>query len=394
MKTALILCESAADLALDALQGRTPLQVARCEHATHLAALGQSGVLEPLREGFEARNEVRIAALLGAAPEAAAGLRRAPLEALGLDADTGGYDAVYRGDLLTVDGGRLASRAPGRRSAKELPPLVAALQEAWDPDKVKFVLAGPWTVLVMAKTGAAGHRPPAGCAPLPMLESGCRLRDFLPAGKRSRLLRDIIARARDTLAGHEVNQVRVDLGENPANFLWLWGGGAPLESGAYGGGRRACLFCRTPLAKGLGRLFGMTVRELRDPWQEGRAAFRVRETVTALRQHDFTLVYVDSPAAFGGYGTPEEKVRALEHFDQRLLGPFFEMLEAQRPYRLLLASEGLVSTETRHPVAAGVPVVLAGHDIAADPVTRWDEGQAAEGLLGTVSAEQLCRLLA
>ena len=47
----------------------------------------------------------------------------------------------------------------------------------------------------------------------------------LPRGKGGKELCQLMERAAEILANHDVNRVRKDLGENPATNIWLWGQG-------------------------------------------------------------------------------------------------------------------------------------------------------------------------
>ena len=46
-------------------------------------------------------------------------------------------------------------------------------------------------------------------------------------------LRLLIEQVSKALEGHAVNRVRVDLGENPANMVWLWGQAAAMQGRSF-----------------------------------------------------------------------------------------------------------------------------------------------------------------
>jgi len=385
MKCAIVLYEGAADFALENLQGRTPLEAARCPNAAHLAALGQTGLLAPVGSGFEARTEVRIAAFLGLPPKTATALERAPLEAAGLGVDTAGYDLVCRANFLTADGPNLVATRPGPARPEEIDALLQALQANWPEAAVKFVPLGDWSVLVLVKTLQTVQHRPAQAEPPFLLEIGCRLDEFMPADEAGAPLNEIMARSREILGRHEVNAVRVDLGEDPANMLWLWGAGRPQSRLTEPVRLRGCIISQSPLARGLAQLCGMPALGLHEPWRDGPVAFKVADAVAAAREHDLLFVYAPAPRDLAGYGSAGEKVRALEALDHRVLGPFIEVLEAERPFRIALASDGAIATETGQPAAGDCPVAIAGEAVEPDTTTRWDEKAVLDGTLGTVS---------
>ena len=66
--------------------------------------------------------------------------------------------------------------------------------------------------------------------------------------------------ARLLLQDHEINQVRVDLGENPANMVWLWGQGtqAKMEGFKKRYGLSGSVVSAMEFTKGIARAVGLT----------------------------------------------------------------------------------------------------------------------------------------
>jgi len=383
MKYILVIYEGAADLPVDELEGRTPLEVARCPQAHRLAASGRCGLLEPVQDGLDGRNEVLLAVLCGQALEQAQELYRGPLEALVTSEDPSGYGFVYRGNFITVDDGLLTDCRVSGLSMEETHSLCAALQEGWDARDIKFVPTRNARFVALINR----ERLPVGYPPC--LMEGERIDAFLAHGKEGELVRSVADRAFEVLSQHPVNEVRLDLGENPANAVWLWGGGPVRRRQSLGPSRlgAGALMSQSLLAEGYSRLADMRFVGVSDPWRDGLegAAFKVAPLVEVLQETDYLLVYVESPQELGRYGGPVEKVRALERMDYHLLEPLMSVLDAYRPYRLLLASDGLVSSQDRHPTSGNVPVVIAGDGVTADELNRWDEASCARGTLGILT---------
>jgi 2,3-bisphosphoglycerate-independent phosphoglycerate mutase len=194
-----------------------------------------------------------------------------------------------------------------------------------------------------------------------------------------------------------VNEVRLDLNENPANGLWLWGGGTGTAAESLQLVQRSpgALLSQSRMAHGVALAAGMSAIHLELPWKEAlrEAAFKVAPLVEALHKTDHLTVYIAAPEELGWYGSAEDKVRALERMDHYLLGPLLSVLDAYRPYRVLLTCDGVVSTESRHPTTGNVPTVLAGAGMAPDEAHRWDEQACALGALGALKPEQAVEAL-
>jgi 2,3-bisphosphoglycerate-independent phosphoglycerate mutase len=145
----------------------------------------------------------------------------------------------------------------------------------------------------------------------------------------------------------------------PATAVWLWGQGtAPaLPSFSATWGRRAALNSAVDLVRGLGALTGIEIVEAEgvtagyDTSYEAACAACLDSLAGAA---ELFLVHVEATDEAGHAGHLEEKVRALEHWDRRLLAPLVDGLDALGPWRLLLlpdhATPVALRTHTREPV--------------------------------------------
>ena len=75
------------------------------------------------------------------------------------------------------------------------------------------------------------------------------------------MLLKLMERAKTILKKHSVNNVRVDLGENPANNIWLWGQGTrpKLPSFKEKFGVEGSIISAVDLVNGIGKLAGLEV---------------------------------------------------------------------------------------------------------------------------------------
>jgi 2,3-bisphosphoglycerate-independent phosphoglycerate mutase len=395
LKHVVVIYEGMADLPSPDLEGRTPMQAARAPVATRLAEAGWAGCSAAARTADDVRAEVTLARLLGVAPTQAAAVQCGPLEALaaGVEAPAGSW--AFRLDLVTLDGDVLRSAAVPRLSLEETQALVEALQAEWTEDQVRLRVLAPGQALAVCQVDAAQLI--SGVMPFGLL--GEELRVAWGKQRRTAFVRDFMERARPVLAAHPVNEVRVDLGENPANGCWLWGGG-PVLAPAAAPHEAGLLVTRSRRATGLARWLGWSVVPLDDVWsvsdagragagrarQAGRAVppFRLGELVEALRQHDRVVMYVGSRWSGGRYGSATDKVWAMETLDHGLLGPFVDVLEAYRPYRLVLTVDNAVASASGQAQRLPLPVVLRDSEQAGDAVAHWDEVACGRGSLGVI----------
>ncbi len=383
MKSLLLIYENAAAGPRDDLDGRTPLQVARCPHATRLAGEGVGGILGKPPSGEGLRAEALLASLLGVPRADAWRLARGALEAEAVGADWATFNYAYRADLVTVDQGRIRDAHLARLSRLETEQLVAGLQAELDTLNVRVmpVKAGHAVVLMQHED----QRLATGFAP--WLVAGDDEAP-LPEGKQARQAREVMERAARVLSRQTINDVRVDLGENPATHLWLWGGGPRADILEKFGGRplRGLMLTQSAMARGLALRLGMAVQALSDTWTSGDATPAVTpEQLGALFQdYDMVVVYVEaSPVLIEGTGA--ERVHLLERLDLLVTGPLFEAMKKIKHRRMVVAALPAADDGT-YSRGEGQPVMVWGSHVNPDEAKRWDEVESEQGELEQVEA--------
>ena len=381
MKSLLLVYENAAAGPMKALDGRTPLQVARCPAATRMASEGLCGVLRRPPFGEGPRAEALLAALLGVPRTDAWRLARGPLEASAVAADWPAGNFAYRADLVTLDQGVMRDAYLARITRSETERLVNAIQPEVESLGVRIITVGAGHAAVLLRQDDT--RLDIGLAPwlVQGIDEAPRLE-----GRHGKLLREVLERAGAVLARQAINDVRVDLGENPASDIWLWGGGPPVELLEKFGGRplQGVMLTQSAMARGLAVSLGLAVEELPHPWQvaESKAVVEAGHLARLFQQFDLVVVYVEAPPELMD-GAAAERVRLLERMDLQLTGPLLDAVKRVKHRRFVLTSVPAAAgtTSRRWPP---LPVSVWGAHVTADRVVRWDEVACAEGDLNKV----------
>jgi len=174
-------------------------------------------------------------------------------------------------------------------------------------------------------------------------------------------LGESLNRATDILASHPINLARLDRGDKPANAIWLWGEGrAPsmptlMERYTVSG----ALISAVDLLKGIGVYAGMEIINVPgatgylDTNYEGKAG----AALEALKDKDLVFVHVEAPDEASHQGLLAEKIKAIEDFDSRIVGPIVSGLK-NTDFRLLVAMDHYTPLSTRTHADLPVPVVL------------------------------------
>lgn len=378
MKHVLVIYEGAADVASDELEGSSPLQLSRSVHASDLVTRGVSGTFLWSPDDHLRRTEGALATLLGVSPGEARLLRRGPVEAAGLGgASTWTY--AYRGNFVTTDARDIRENRVSGLSLDETQWLIDLVAVSTAGLPVCFSLLAEGRVAVMFE-GMAGSVEPGD---FPAVGTAASYSDKQMVNDRRR----VMMKSAETLAAASINDVRVDLGENPASMLWLWAGGPPVSISLPFGGvaMKTAMVTNSPLGRGMARLCGMDLLELGDVWAETNTPELVSSDVLqkCIAQHTLTVVYVEAPREGGSYGTDVEKVKALDRADIHVLGRVHEVVQRLPETRMMVTAlppDGIYMNET--------PVLLSGHRVDRDSVVRFDERSCGEGSLGRLPARQ------
>ena len=286
--------------------------------------------------------------------------------AAGLKVATAPGDVVWCCDLVTQHEGRLLDPTAGAIRTTEAAALIEALNAACSSPAQRWVLGEGSRHLLVTRREELGDlpaRPPRLEPPDAMV--GRPWRRHLPRQALGAWLRRVMDNASPVLERHEINKVRVDLGENPANLPWLWG---PASSQPVTGFQpsprwRGVMAGQTLLLRGFASLLGL--RWLEAPPAHGEAdlqalSLQLRESLTSS-----DLVYV---ALQISQTDPVERQCVMDRVDQQLVQPLLDAVH-HLGHRALLAVEDAPT--------GSIPVVLVGRGVAAGPVTRLTAQDAA-----------------
>ena len=394
-KTVLFLGDGMADEALEALGGKTPLEVADVPNMDWIAAHGRNGEMLTLPDGFPTSSDVANMSVLGGdlAKELCG---RGPLEAASQGIEMGPDDVVFRMNLTTVaPDGTLADFSGGHVGAAEQQEAIALLNaqiaDGWKGapgEYIRFYAGVSYRNLVLlhgpAFDGAAvAYDKPDDNSGNPVAEHLPRAKT--PAGEyTAQVLRDIIAKAAEVLKGR------------PANGVWPWSGGkaGAIHSIVARYGIKGAIVAAVDVINGLGRTMGLDVIKVPgatgyiDTNYEGKADAAIQ----AIRDgYDFVYVHIEATDEVSHAQDLKLKLKTLEDFDKRLIGRVRAALGDEVAYCVLPDHPVPVrlGKHTRTPV----PVAVYQPGVAPDDVKVYNEKTCPTGALGHLAGGDLMDLL-
>ncbi len=378
MKYILLIPTGLSDEAIPSLDGKTPLEMAQTPNMDYLAKTGRVGNAQHTPKKFYPGTDVSSLSVLGYDPEQYY-TGRGALEAAHLGVKLGPGEVAFRVNFVTVDGDKLVDYNAGQITTKESRALIAYLNKTLANDAVRFVpgLTYRHLAIFKVKHGLTGLA--ASCEP-PHLAMGKTFEDHFPKGAGEELLAHVMRDARKLLRDHEVNQVRVDLKENPANMIWLWGQGATPDVPKFSErfAVRGAMIAAVNLVRGLGHITGLNVLDVEGATGYVNTNFQNKglKAISALEKYDFVCVHVEAMDEASHEGNVKLKMHCIEQFDRHVVGPVREYIQSHKDARVLIAPDHGTSSLKKVHLRDTSPVILSGAGIAPDEIVCFNEEAA------------------
>ncbi len=361
MKYAVVLCDGMADTPVPSLGDKTPMEVADKPCMDMLSKNSEIGLLKTVAEGLKPGSDVANLSVMGYEPSKYY-TGRSPLEAASIGIDLKDTDVTLRCNLVTLsDEAEYSDKTildycADDISTAEAKILVEFVQEKLGNDVFKFYPGVSYRhCLVWAK----GNPNPGVLTP-PHDITGKPIKEYIPQGNDIDGLYDLMVKSYDILKDHPVNLERIAKGKRPANSIWLWGEGIKpqLDSFESKFNVKGSVISAVDLLKGIGVCAGMAT-----PNVEGATGYidtnfegKLQATIDEFnRGQDFVYIHIEAPDECGHRGEIENKVKAIELIDKKVLAPLVGYLNnSGEDYKILICPDHptplAIKTHTNKPV--------------------------------------------
>jgi 2,3-bisphosphoglycerate-independent phosphoglycerate mutase len=364
MKYVVCVPDGCADEPVEALGGLTPLQAARTPVLDALAARGEVGRAAVIPPGMPPGSDVGNMAIFGFDP-----LRyhtgRAPIEAAALGLRLPTDRVAYRCNLVTVgDDGTMVDFAGGHPSTAEAAEVIKALDAELGGDGIELHPGVQYRHIMVAPASwnDAVCVPPHDLSDKPAV---------LPTGPAAPELIRLMDASRAIVSRFGLR----------ANQIWLWGQGfqpqMPTFAERYG--LEAGLVTAVDLVRGLGVLTGIEVIDLDTAtgWFDTDYEGKRDCCLDALADGaDLFIVHVEATDEAGHAGDVDEKVRALENWDSRILAGLVAGLDRMGDWRLLLLPDHATPVQLKTHTSDPVPYLLVDSRAPGEGGTYTEAGVA------------------
>ncbi|MDA8213071.1 MAG: cofactor-independent phosphoglycerate mutase [Clostridia bacterium] len=388
MKYVVILGDGMADYKLKELGDKTPLQYARKPNLDRLAQSGILGMVRTVPEGLSPGSDVANLSVMGYNPELYY-TGRSPLEAVSMGVNLGDEDVAFRCNLVTLsdepdyEQKTMLDYSSDEISSAEAALLMHEVNQRLGTEIFKFYPGVSYRHLLVWHQGPTDFKltPPHDI-------SDRKITDYLPRGESGEVLLNLMKASSRFLAGHPVNKDRVARGLRPANSLWIWGQGKKpaLPGFLEKYGLTGSVISAVDLTKGLGLCAGLEVVEV--PGATGNINTNFRgKALAALEElkkgKDFVYIHIEAPDEAGHRGELDNKVKAIEEIDAKVVAEVLNGLEEFDDYRVMILPDHPTPLSLRTHVPDEVPFLIYQKSCPQQSsVSGYDEDSArSTGLL-------------
>jgi 2,3-bisphosphoglycerate-independent phosphoglycerate mutase len=369
MKYVILLGDGMADDSIAALGGKSPLEYARTPHMDRMAAEGTLGLIDTILPDLPPGSDVANLAVLGYDPRTCYS-GRGPLEAASMGITLAPDDLAFRCNLVTLGEGEdpiMADFTAGHISSMEAKRIIDDLGKGIGSEMFIFYPGVGYRHLLVWKGGKAEIKttPPHDII-------GKAINTFLPQGRNAEPILRLMQGSRELLANHPLNRERLARGVKPATSIWLWGQGrAPqIQKITERFHLRGGMISAVDLLNGIAIYAGLETLPV-----EGATGYtdtnyigKAERALAALRELDLVFVHVEAPDEMGHEGNLEGKIKAIEDFDEKVVGTILNGIHHFGDFRVAVMSD--------HPT----PILLRTHTGDPSPIavlsSRSDENQA------------------
>ena len=371
MKYLVVLYDGMADYPVPALDGKTPMELAKKPLLDKLARFGKVGTVKTVADGLKPGSDIANMSVLGYNPkECYTG--RSPLEAVSIGVDMKDTDIIFRTNLVTLsdeenyEDKTMVDYSAGDISTAEAAEIIKSVQEHFGNEKFAFYSGVAYRHCLVWNNGTLD----LGKMTPPHDISGKVIGEHLSDSENAKELIAMMKESYDFLMEHPVNKERMARGERPANSIWLWGEGTKpaLSNFKEKYGVDGSIISAVDLLKGIAKCAGMGSPDVEgatgyiDTNFEGKADCAIEE----LKTKDFVYIHIEAPDECGHRNEPENKVKAIEMIDERVLSRVLPELDKYDDYKVMVLPD--------HPT----PIVTMTHAGDAVPYLIYQKSKSAD----------------
>lgn len=353
-----------ADLPNEAIGGKTPLDVASKPTIDVLANKGEVALCDTIPEGMSPGSDTANLSVMGYDPKRYY-TGRSPLEAVSMGIKMEDSDVCFRCNIVTLsedepyDEKIMIDHSASEITTEEAHVLMAVIDKAYSDVEKSFYPGISYRHALVWKKGSTEVTltPPHN-----ILEQ--KITAYMPKGEHASIMAEFQRHSYELLNNHPVNLSRAERGLNKANSIWVWGEGTKPSLTPFKEkyGKKGAMISAVDLLKGIAIAADMESIDVDGANGTIHTNYqgKVDACLDALqRGNDFVYIHVEAPDECGHQGNLEEKIRAIELLDEKVVKPVYEaLMDQEEDFRLLIMPDHPTPVALRTHTSDPVPYVL------------------------------------
>ena len=375
MKYLVLIPDGMADVKIEQLGNKTPMQVANKPTMDALAKKSLVGTVSNVPAGMVPESDTANMAILSFDPKIYS-KGRSPLEAMSMGLKMTPDDTAYRCNVVTLtdegdyDDKIILDHSADEITTAEADELIKALEVALGNDIRHFYTGVSYRHCLLWKNGDDKY---PFMRPHDIL--GKCIKDYLPKSENGGAeFYELMRKSYDILNHHPVNEARRARGLKPANSAWLWSPGKKPQLPNFKAkwGLDAAVISAVDLIKGIGICAGMKSIDVEGATgnvhtnYQGKAEAAIKAFSDGF---DYVYIHVEAPDECGHRAELDNKVLSIEKIDAEILAPVLSYLDGcGEDYRIMVLPD--------HPT----PIALRTHTSDPVPFFIYDSRENASGV--------------
>ena len=323
-----------ADYPIEQLGGRTILDTAKKPMMDLLASKSELGLVKTVPDHLNPPgSDIANMSVLGYNPDVYY-TGRSPLEAASMGITMEPTDLALRCNVVTLSDDELYENktmvdySSDEVTTRESTILINYLKEHLDTDSIHYFPGISYRHCVIMNDIPDGYdmvfTPPHDITTK-------KVTNYLPKGKDSEVLLDMMKKSYELLKDHPINRDRIARGLNPANSVWFWGNGRKPGFDNFNEkyNLKGAVVSAVDLLKGMGIVAGMKSIDVVGATGNISTNFtgKAEAAINYLRNEgDFLYLHVEAPDECGHRNELENKIKSVEYLDSLILSPVYKAL--------------------------------------------------------------------
>jgi 2,3-bisphosphoglycerate-independent phosphoglycerate mutase len=377
MKYVIVIGDGMADLPIEELNGKTPLEVADTQNLNYITKNGKTGLIKTMYPGLPVGSIVANMALLGFDPREYYPNGRASFEALAQDIFLGENDIAFRCNLISTSDGKIKDFTSGFIENETALNMIDNLDikeenvEIYAGQSYRNTL-----VLRDAKFSAQDVK-----AFEPHMNVGKEFKEIMLQGMEDKSKEEVNVLNKLMLDSIErINELNKKF-DSKADMVWLWSPSStpklPSFKSKYG--MNGAIVAGLDFMRGIGMASGMDSKEIKGAtgYLDTNLKEKLKYAKNFLRNNDLVYVHINAPDEESHGHNVQNKIKAIERIDKEMIGPLKEFLDEEYKdnYRIVVLPDHytLLSDGTHRDDP--VPFVIFGKDVDMDSVESFNESE-------------------